>query len=77
MEHDCWLTGASQRRFNSGKLRRSLGDRSGSGFQPAMIRTHSRAAAVSATPGNSRRSSMAADSSPPQSNAAALESIAV
>ena len=37
----------------------------GSGFQPAMIRAHSRASAMSVTPGNSRRSSTAADSSPP------------
>jgi hypothetical protein len=36
----------------------------GSGFQAAMIRAHSRACAVSVTPGNSRRSSTAADNSP-------------
>jgi hypothetical protein len=33
----------------------------GSGFQPAMVRAHSRACAVSVMAGNSRRSSMAAD----------------
>ena len=45
--------------------RGSLGGRGGSGFQAAMARAHSRACAVSVTPGNSRRSSTAADSSPP------------
>ena len=42
----------------------------GSGFQPAMVRAHSRACALSVTPGNRRRSSTAADSSPCCSNAA-------
>jgi hypothetical protein len=41
----------------------------GSGFQPAMVRAHARACALSATPGNSRRSSMAAVNSPPWSKA--------
>jgi hypothetical protein len=35
------------------------------GTQPAMIRAHARASASSVTPGNSRRSSTAAESSPP------------
>jgi hypothetical protein len=43
-----------------------------SGFQPAIARAHSRACAVSVTPGNSRRSSTAADSSPPRSKAARI-----
>jgi hypothetical protein len=38
--------------------------RSGSGFQPAMVRAHSRACALSVMPGNRRRSSMAAEKSP-------------
>jgi len=37
----------------------------GSGFHAAMFRAHSRACALSVTPGNRRRSSTAADSSPP------------
>ena len=44
----------------------------GSGFQPAMIRAQSRACALSLTPGNKRRSSTAADSSPPRSKAARI-----
>jgi hypothetical protein len=32
-------------------------DRSGSGFQPAMVRAHSRACALSVMPGNWRRGS--------------------
>jgi hypothetical protein len=43
-----------------------------SGFQPAMVRAHSRACVLSVMPGNSRRSSMAADSSPLCSNAARI-----
>ena len=35
-----------------------------SGFQPAMVRTHSRACVLSVMPGNSRRSSTAAANSP-------------
>ena len=38
--------------------------RSGSGFQPAMVRAHFRACALSVMPGNRWRSSTAADSSP-------------
>ena len=38
--------------------------RSGSGFQPAMMRAHSRAWALVSMPGKRRRSSTAADSSP-------------
>jgi hypothetical protein len=37
--------------------------------QPAMVRAHSRACALSVTLGNNRRSSTAADNSPPRSNA--------
>src|SRR5271166_4563993 len=44
----------------------------GGGFQPAMVRAHSRASAVSVMPGNSRRSSTAADNSPPRSKAARI-----
>jgi hypothetical protein len=40
-----------------------------SGRQPAMVRTHSRAHAMLPTPGNSRRNSTTADSSPRCSNA--------
>jgi hypothetical protein len=36
----------------------------GSGCHPAMVRAQARALALSLTPENSRRSSMAADSSP-------------
>ena len=36
----------------------------GSGFHPAMVRTCARAFALSVIPGNRRRSSIAADSSP-------------
>jgi hypothetical protein len=36
------------------------------GFHPAMTRAHSRACRLSVMPGNSRRSSIAADSSPPR-----------
>jgi hypothetical protein len=36
----------------------------GSGFQPAMVRAHSRACRLSVIAGNSRRSSIAADNSP-------------
>jgi len=35
----------------------------GSGFHPAMVRAHARAFALSVTPGNRRRNSIAADSS--------------
>jgi hypothetical protein len=47
-------------------LPRSLTQRGavGSGFQPAMVRTCARAFALSVIPGNRRRSSIAADSSP-------------
>jgi Transposase DDE domain group 1 len=41
----------------------------GRGFQPAMVRAHARACVSSVTPGNRRRSSTAADSSPPRSKA--------
>jgi hypothetical protein len=34
------------------------------GFQPAMARAHSRASALSSTPGNNRRNSTAAENSP-------------
>ncbi len=44
----------------------------GSGFQPAMVRAQARACAVSVTPGNSRRNSTAADSSPCCSKAARI-----
>ena len=43
-----------------------------SGFQLAMVRAHRRASALSPMPGNSRRSSIAADNSPPRSNAARI-----
>ena len=36
----------------------------GSGFEPAIVRAHSRAMALSVMPGNSRRSSIAPASSP-------------
>ena len=42
------------------------------GFQPAMVPAHSRACALSVTPGNSRRSSTAAENSPRCSNAARI-----
>jgi len=45
--------------------RGTLGTGAGSGVQPAMARAHSRALALSVMPGNSRRSSIAADNSPP------------
>jgi hypothetical protein len=44
----------------------------GSGFQAAMVRAHSRASALSVTPGNNRRSSTAAANSPPWSKAARM-----
>jgi hypothetical protein len=44
----------------------------GSGFQLAMVRTHARASALSITPGNNRRNSIAADSSPCCSNTARI-----
>jgi hypothetical protein len=40
----------------------------GSGGQPAMMRTHPRACAMLSTPGNSRRNSTTADNSPRCSN---------
>jgi hypothetical protein len=43
---------------------RQLGGRGPSGFQPAIVRAHSRACMVSVINGNSRRSSTAAASSP-------------
>ena len=43
-----------------------------SGFQPAMVRAHSRACALSVMPGNRRRSSTAAANSPRCSNAARI-----
>ena len=43
-----------------------------SGFQAAMVRAQSRACTLSVMPGNSRRSSTAADNSPPRSNAARI-----
>jgi hypothetical protein len=46
--------------------------RLGSGSQPAMFRAHSRACALSVMPGNSRRSSTAADISPRCSNTARI-----
>src|SRR4051812_33331080 len=42
-----------------------LGTGAGSGVQPAIVRAHSRALALSVMPGNSRHSSTAADNSPP------------
>ena len=46
--------------------------RSGSGFQAAMVLANSRACALSAMPGNRRRSSTAAENSPPWLNAARI-----
>jgi hypothetical protein len=51
---------------------RALILRAGNAFQPAMMRTHSRACAVSLLPGNSRRSSTAAANSSCCSNAARI-----
>jgi hypothetical protein len=48
----------------------------GSGFQPAMVRAHSRASTLSVIPGNRRRSSMAADSSPSFSKMARIAAAA-
>jgi hypothetical protein len=45
-----------------------------SGFQPAMVRAHASACTLSVTLGNSRRSSIAADSSPCCSKAARIAS---
>src|SRR3954470_2303287 len=50
------------------RLRRpggALGTAAGSGVQLAMIRAHSRALALSVMPGNNRRTSIAAENSPP------------
>jgi hypothetical protein len=46
----------------------------GSGFQPAMVRAHSRATSVSVIPGNSRRNSTAAENSPSRSNTVRIAS---
>lgn len=51
-------------RRNRGSLGIRFTGRSGSGFQPAMVRAHARACALSVMPGNSRRSSTAAANSP-------------
>jgi hypothetical protein len=60
-------------RYRPLRGRRTLTGRSGaSGFQPAMVRAHSRAPALSAMPGNNRRSSTEAENSPPRSNAARI-----
>ncbi|MGD0110183.1 MAG: hypothetical protein ABSC06_40150 [Rhodopila sp.] len=53
-----------QEAFRIGRNRTTLAGGLGSGVQPEMLRAHSRALALSAMPGNSRRSSTAADSSP-------------
>ena len=42
-----------------------LGTGAGNGVQPAMVRAHSCALALSVMPGNSRRNSIAAENSPP------------
>jgi hypothetical protein len=55
-----WLANPSYRPFRDRETRRT-----GSGFQAAMVRAHSRAAALSVMAGNSRRNSTAADNSPP------------
>ena len=57
--------GGCDRRGRSGTTR-SVG--SGGGVNPAMMRTHSRARGPTASPGNRRRSSMIADSSPSSVN---------
>jgi hypothetical protein len=46
----------------------------GSGFHAAIVLAHSRASAMSVTPGKSRQSSTAADNSPPRSKAARIAS---
>jgi hypothetical protein len=51
-------------RRNRGRFGSSFNGRTGSSFQLAMVRTHSRACALSVMPGNRRRNSIAADSSP-------------
>jgi hypothetical protein len=48
---------------------RGFSGRGASGFQPAMVRAPSRACPLSEIPGNSRRNSMAANTSPPRSKA--------
>jgi hypothetical protein len=54
------------------RRRVGLGTGSGRGPHPAMIMAHSRALALSVIPGNNRRSSMAAENSPPCSKAARI-----
>ena len=44
----------------------------GNGFQPAMLRAHARASVLSVIPGNRRRNSIAADSSPSLSQVARI-----
>jgi hypothetical protein len=50
------------------RVRDCFGGRGGSGFQPAIALTQSRAAPLSVIPGKRRRSSTAADNSPLSSN---------
>ena len=62
----------SQARATPGTQRPDRAPQRGQGFQLAMVRAHSRASVVSVTPGNSRRSSMAAANSPCCSTAARI-----
>jgi hypothetical protein len=67
------LSAIEARRYRGAFRRRvGLGGGSGRGPQPAMIMAHSRALALSVIPGNNRRSSMAAENSPPCSKAARI-----
>jgi hypothetical protein len=71
MREGCrWFPGADPRyRLHPLPPGVGRGGATGSGFQPAMILAHSRACTLSVMPGNSRRSSTAAESSPPRSKA--------
>ena len=57
--------GGSAGQSTRGRIRLTSRGFTGIGFQPAIVRAHSRACALSVTPGNNRRSSTAADNSPP------------
>jgi hypothetical protein len=71
MREGCrWFPGADPRyRLHPLPPGVGRGGATASGFQPAMVRAQSRACTLSVMPGNSRRSSTAAESSPPRSKA--------
>jgi hypothetical protein len=68
---------AGRSRFGVSLVTRATGAAGSGGCHPAKVRAWARAIALSVMPGNRRRSSMAADSSPPRSKAERIAAASV